>query len=127
MYSYPMRLFCVFALLGVSTLEVQQPTDWKVGLASVDITPETPVPMGGYGGRDAPFEAVEQPLFAKALAIEDNAGKRALLITADILGFTNERSERMAARLGESDRIAREDILFNASHTHSGRWLPGRC
>ncbi len=125
MYPYPMRLLCVFALLGVSTLAAQQPTDWKVGLASVDITPETPVPMGGYGGRDAPFEAVEQPLFAKALAIEDSAGKRALLITADILGFTNERSERIAARLGESDRIAREDILFNASHTHSGPLVAG--
>ena len=60
-----MRLLFALALVAASALPAQQPTDWKVGLASVDITPETPVPMGGYGGRDAPFEAVEQPLFAK--------------------------------------------------------------
>ena len=125
MYPNPMRLLFALALVAASALPAQQPTDWKVGLASVDITPETPVPMGGYGGRDAPFEAVEQSLFAKALAIEDSAGKRALLITADILGFTNERSERIASRLGASDRIARKDILFNASHTHSGPLVAG--
>ena len=114
-----MRFAIFFAAVGAAVLPAQ-PTDWKVGLAAVDITPETPLPMAGYAARRQPFEAVEQPLFAKALALEDGAGKRALLITADILGFTAERSRNIADRLRESDGIAREDILFNASHTHSG-------
>ena len=119
-----MRFAVFFAAVGAAVLPAQ-PTDWKVGLAAVDITPETPLPMAGYAARRQPFEAVEQPLFAKALALEDGAGKRALLITADILGFTAERSRNIADRLRESDGIAREDILFNASHTHSGPLVAG--
>lgn len=119
-----MRLPLLLAFVGAA-VSPAQPADWKVGLASVDITPGEPLPMAGYAGRRQPFEAVEQPLFAKALALEDGAGKRALLITADILGFTAERSRNIADRLRESDGIAREDILFNASHTHSGPLIAG--
>ncbi len=102
-----------------------QSTEWKIGLASVDITPPEPVPMAGYASRRAPFEAVAQPLFAKALAIEDRDGTRALLITADLLGFTNERAEAICARLRESDGLARKQVLLNASHTHSGPLVAG--
>ncbi len=119
-----MRFLLLFAAIGAAVLPAQR-TDWKVGLATVDITPDRPLPMAGYANRRQPFEAVEQPLFAKALALEDGAGKRALLITADILGFTAERSRNIADWLLESDGIAREDILLNASHTHSAPLVAG--
>ncbi len=112
--------FILFAALASA-----QSTDWKAGLAAVDITPKDPVPMGGYAYRTAPFEAVEAPLFAKALALEDSTGARAILITADLLGFTRERSERIAARLHASDSIPRKNILINASHTHSAPLVSG--
>lgn len=102
-----------------------QPTTWKVGLAAVDITPTEPVPMGGYASRRAPFEAVGQPLFAKALALEDREGGRALLITADLLGFTRERADAICSRLRDSDGLERGQILLNASHTHSGPLVAG--
>ena len=81
--------------------------------------------MGGYASRRAPFEAVDQPLFAKAMAIESNDGTKALLITADLLGFTNERSDSICRALRESDGLAREQILLNASHTHAGPLVAG--
>ena len=81
--------------------------------------------MGGYASRRAPFEAVDQRLFAKAMAIESSDGTRALLITADLLGFTNERSESICRALQESDGLAREQILLNASHTHAGPLVAG--
>jgi len=81
--------------------------------------------MGGYANRTAPFEAVEAPLYAKALALEDNGGTKSILITADLLGFTRERSERIAARLKASDGIERRNILINASHTHSAPLVSG--
>jgi hypothetical protein len=81
--------------------------------------------MAGYASRRAPFEAVAQPLFAKAMAIEDTNGTRALLITADLLGFTSERSESICRRLQESDGLAREQVLLNASHTHAGPLVAG--
>ncbi|MBS1830451.1 MAG: neutral/alkaline non-lysosomal ceramidase N-terminal domain-containing protein, partial [Acidobacteria bacterium] len=112
-------------LLVFVTTAAAQPADWKVGLASADITPKEPVPMGGYANRTAPFEAVEAPLFAKVLALEDGAGTKAVIITADLLGFTRERTERIAASLKQSDGIDRRNILINASHTHSGPLVSG--
>ena len=102
-----------------------QAIDWQVGLAATDITPAEPLPMGGYAAREAPFESVADPLFAKALAIRDGNGGRALLITADLLGFTGERSEAICARLRESTGIQREQVILNASHTHAGPLVAG--
>ena len=81
--------------------------------------------MSGYASRRAPFEAVAQRLFAKAMAIEDREGGRALLITADILGFTEERSASISHRLNESHGLTRGQILLNASHTHAGPLVSG--
>ena len=114
----------ILVLLSIATA-FPQDAAWKAGFASVDITPQEPVPMGGYANRTAPFEAVEAPLFAKALALESSDGTRALIITADLLGFTKERSERICARLQASDGVARKNILINASHTHSAPLVSG--
>lgn len=81
--------------------------------------------MAGYASRRAPFESVAQPLFAKVMAIRDADGSRALLITADILGFTSERSEAIAKRIRASDGVVRDQILLNASHTHAGPLVAG--
>ena len=115
----------VVALLALTSLLPGQSAEWSVGLAAVDITPQEPVPMAGYASRQAPFEAVAQPLFAKAMAIQDAEGSRALLITADLLGFTSERSDSICKRISESDGLARDEILLNASHTHAGPLVAG--
>ena len=85
MKTFP--LLFVFAAFAAA-----QTTEWKVGLASTDITPHEPIPMGGYANRTAPFEAVEAPLFAKVLALEDSTGAKAVIITADLLGFLKKHS-----------------------------------
>ncbi len=112
-------------LLGLPVLALAQPAEWQVGLATVDITPVEPIPMSGYASRRAPFEAVAQPLYAKAMALQDSAGNRALLVTADILGFTSERSGSISSRLEASDGLSREQLLLNASHTHAGPLVSG--
>lgn len=124
LYLASMQVRWLIALVVPFAL-LSQAAEWKVGLASVDISPSEPVPMAGYASRRAPFEAIAQPLFAKALAIEDRDGTRALLITADLLGFTHERAEAICARLRESDGLARHQVLLNASHTHSGPLVAG--
>ena len=117
---------CALAVLLLApTLLPAQPAPWKVGLAAIDITPTEPVPMGGYAARRAPFESVAQRLFAKAMAVEDPGGSRALLITADLLGFTKERSASICHQLEESDGLPRSRIILNASHTHSGPLVAG--
>jgi neutral ceramidase len=96
---------------------------WKVGLAEVKITPEKPVFMAGYSSRNKPFEKVESDLFAKALALEDGNGYRAILITSDLIGFRAVIAEPICQRICEKGNLHREQILINSSHTHTGPTL----
>lgn len=96
---------------------------WKVGLAEVSITPEQPVFMAGYSSRNKPFEKVESDLFAKALALEDQNGYRAILITSDLIGFRASIAEPICERICAKTGLSRDQILINSSHTHTGPTL----
>ena len=63
---------------------------WKAGLARVDITPRESIWLAGYGARTKPSEGVLQPIYAKALALQDESGAVTVLVTSDLLGFTKE-------------------------------------
>ncbi len=93
---------------------------WKAGVAQVDITPDQPVWMAGYAARKAPSEGVILPIHAKALALNDGQGRTIVWITADLIGFRRELSERIAAKLKEHYGLERSQVALFASHTHTG-------
>jgi hypothetical protein len=119
-----MILFLVTALLGVAPLPEAQSasslTGWKAGLARVVITPEEPIWMAGYASRTKPAEGKLQELYAKALALEDERGKRVVLVTSDLLGFPRALSEAIAAQAQKRFRLPRHRLLLTSSHTHTG-------
>src|SRR5205809_5827058 len=93
--------------------------EWKAGLATVKITPEKPVPMAGYASRTKPFDKVEQDIYAKALALEDRRGYRAILMTTDLLGLPRAIAEPVCERIEQKTKLTRGQILLNSAHTHS--------
>ena len=99
---------------------------WKAGLASVVVTPEKFIWMAGYAGRDKPAEGKWQDLFAKALILEDEAGKQQVIVTLDLIGVPQELRRRIAARLEEKHGVSSAGLFMNASHTHSGPELRRR-
>lgn len=109
-----LSLLVVFASSAVAA------TEWKAGFATAKITPERPVLLAGYAARKTPFTHVEDDLFAKALVLEDATGKRAAIITADLIGFAAAVAEPVCRRIGERTGLPRERIVLNASHTHTG-------
>ena len=54
--------------------------DWQAGFGSVVITPEKPIPLVGYAARTNAFKQVDQDIYAKALALKDAEGNRAVLV-----------------------------------------------
>src|SRR5688572_13530484 len=94
------------ALLAAAEAQEAAP-DWKVGLAQVKITPEKPVFMAGYGNRNKPFERVEADLWAKALVLEDREGRRAALVTTDLLGLPAAVAEPICERIGKRTGLRR--------------------
>ena len=95
-------------------------TPWKAGVAQVVITPQKPLWMAGYANRTKPSEGVIQDLYAKALALEDHRGKRAVLVTSDLLGFPADVSHPIAERVEKLHHLTRNQLLLSSSHTHSG-------
>jgi neutral ceramidase len=93
---------------------------WRAGVATMDITPMPGIWMAGFAARTCPAEGVALPLHAKALALEDAAGRRAVLLTLDLLGITADMTDRIAEAVRARHGVAREGLLVNASHTHSG-------
>lgn len=93
---------------------------WRVGFAAANITPKEPVMLSGYASRTTPADGVLDELYAKAMALEDESGAQALVITADLIGFRAEFAEGICERITATTGIPRERILLNASHIHSG-------
>ena len=91
----------------------------KVGVASIDITPETPIRLAGFALRTkAESDTVSLPLNAKALAFGNNYNDLSLMITVDLIGISYQISETVKKRL--SGIINPDRVSISASHTHSG-------
>ena len=58
-------------------------------------------------------------IWAKALALEDETGRIAVLVATDLVGFGREDVERIAARARQAVGVGRERLLVNCSHNHS--------
>lgn len=95
------------------------------GAAKVDITPPLTIPYLGYEPRHALFQGVHDPLYARAVALDDKV-TQAILITADALGFSNailgpERNftAEVRQRIAERTGVPTTHIMLTASHAHS--------
>jgi hypothetical protein len=98
---------------------------WRAGVARVDITPELPIWLSGYGGRNKPAATKLDDLWAKALVLEDAAGRRAVLVTMDLVGIDRKLSREVCRRIEERHKLPRAAIALAASHTHSGPIVRG--
>jgi len=94
--------------------------DFKAGVGRILITPEKPIYMSGYAGRDHPSEGAIHDLWAKALAVEDRKGARVVVVTSDLIGLPRGVSEVVAARIQKEYGIDRPHLVLNSSHTHTG-------
>src|SRR5438874_1367400 len=61
-----------FSLLFVSVAAPSLAAELRAGFARIDITPTTPVMLAGYASRKELSQGVHDPLFARAVAFEQN-------------------------------------------------------
>ncbi|MCA9177738.1 MAG: neutral/alkaline non-lysosomal ceramidase N-terminal domain-containing protein [Planctomycetales bacterium] len=92
---------------------------WKAGVSRAVITPEKAVWLAGYGSKRVPDGKLHD-LWMKALALEDTAGHRVVLITSDFQGVPKMMSDRVFARLERDFALRRQDVMFTFSHNHCG-------
>jgi hypothetical protein len=93
---------------------------WKAGVARRNVTPSEPIWMAGYAARTKPSEGVYAPLYAKALALQDDSSRPYVLVTADLVGFPKVVSDPIFSEAKKRYGLERGHLVLNASHTHSG-------
>jgi len=93
---------------------------FRAGTARVVITPPLPAWLSGYAARTEPAREVLHDLWAKALALDDGAGGRVVLVTTDLIGLPRKISQAAAKQIEQKYRLQRSQLLFNSSHTHTG-------
>ena len=93
---------------------------FRAGWASRSITPPVGTPLAGFGARKGkPSTGVHDEIFVKALAVSDGADT-AVIVGADMLIIPENVAEMVRIRVSEQTSLTANEILFNASHNHSG-------
>lgn len=121
MYSV-LSVFLILTLVSADVSRDINPESagWKAGVARVAITPEQSLWMAGYAARDHQAEGKLHDLWAKALALEDEDGNQAVMISTDLLGFPKGLSDQIRDRLESKYNLSRAQIMLHSTHTHSG-------
>ena len=91
---------------------------WSAGIAKTDITPTIPMWLAGYGSRDRPSEGTLHPIWIKALALTDEAGRRCILVTSDLCGLPKWLYESICFRVKANYGLNRSQIRLTNSHNH---------
>ena len=120
-------LFLIFGSLLISKSTAQfRPKDsdnqsLSVGVATIDVTPDKPIRLSGYGSRSEPSESVKQKLHAKALCFDG----KSILVTVDTIGIPAWITKKVADQLREKIGIEREDFAICSTHSHTAPTLHG--
>lgn len=107
MRSLVLLAFVAAAPLGAAEL--------RAGVAKADLDPPMGIPMAGYGTARFAKSALD-PLQARVLALSDGS-RTVALVTLDLC-FTFE--PRAMDQIRNDVRGAVDEVIFHASHTHSG-------
>ena len=112
-------LAAILCLLAINSTFSAEKT-WKIGVSKVVITPEVPLWMAGYASRTKPAEGKLTELFAKCVLLEDADGRRAALVTLDLVGIDREFAADVCRAIEKQHQLPRAAVMLSTSHTHSG-------
>jgi hypothetical protein len=125
------RLFAGLCLGGVMFLgfvsgQLVAEESELVGVASVDITPDYPVRLSGYGGRRTEHVGVSQRIGLQAMAMGSDIEKVAVLVTIDNCSIPAALRAEVLRRVREAGvPLADERFAIAFSHTHCAPMLEG--
>ena len=81
-------LAVVIMIMAVDLAKASDGRPFPIGVARIDITPEEPIRLSGYLVRTTETRAVQQKLWAKALAIGSDRDGASVLVSVDNLGVS---------------------------------------
>ena len=92
-----------------------------VGFADVIITPDEPIPLGGFGASSHRFHNnVLEDIHAVGTVMTDAEGSSVLFITVDTTRAYNEAVPQARQMISEATGLPVDRIMVTCTHTHSG-------
>lgn len=94
---------------------------FKVGFADIIITPDEPMPLGGYGASSyRKHEQVLDDIHAICTAMTDEADSTVLFLTIDTTRAYFEVVPEARKMISAATGLPTERIMISCTHTHSG-------
>ncbi len=90
----------------------------NVGAAQIDITSDFEVELCGFASRTQPAIGVREPIFARAIFLDDSAEKL-LWIGCDVIALERDFVDSFRAWAKRELSLESHQVLLSATHTHS--------
>lgn len=101
-------------------IHLNGPSPLSIGAAKVEITPPVGTPLAGYSKRRGkPSQGIRDPLYTRALAVDDGEDI-VVLVSTDLLVFPAPMAEALMERIMKEFQLPRQAIVLSTTHTHSG-------
>jgi neutral ceramidase len=91
----------------------------QAGTAKTDITPPVGIELTGFISRHQPSIGIHDPLYAKAVVLDDGTTKLAI-VSCDLLALSRDSVKIIRNIITKSTKIPQSNILIACTHTHSG-------
>jgi hypothetical protein len=95
----------------------------RAGFAQRDVTPPVGVYLAGYPSRNEPSQGVDDPLYLRVVALEDDAGERIVLVTGDLLKLPRDMTWRTKLWCETELGLPSASVIMNLSHSHASPGL----
>lgn len=91
----------------------------KLGTAKIKITPPDRIFLAGFANRTEPFDGVQEDLFVRCFSLIQGHAEL-YIVQGDLLWWGCDFIADIRAAIKKRCGIKEKDILFAATHTHSG-------
>ena len=92
---------------------------WQAGISRAVITPDTKVWLAGYGRRREPTGKIHD-LWVKTLALADDRGRQAVMISSDHMGIPRPMYEAIRDAVSTRYGLEPAQVMILFSHNHCG-------
>ena len=111
-------------IVANQSLFAQSPaSEWKVGAAKIDITPDLPVRLSGYGSRNMPTAEVEDRLFARSMTLKHADQPPLVIVSIDAIGLSATLTDQIHAQLSDRFSLERKQVVLCTTHSHTAPHL----
>jgi hypothetical protein len=118
-----MRLLTI-CLASFALIAPARAGELRVGAAAVVITPPLGTPMAGYYSERA-AEGVHDDLYAKALVLEKD-GAKAALVSLDLISTPRQAVAEGRREIERTTGIRGDAVMISATHSHTGPLMNNR-